>query len=219
MTTREATPSLDDVLNEFVIDHDQPTREALQTWIGRYPQYRRELVDFAAAWAEQRALPPAAELSAEEENSVANRAMSEVQNVLYARDARTDGAARGADEAPFAGLVAEARKVGFTPRELAQACRLDLALLTKLNTRQICPGSIPMSLIQRLAQLLRHPADRITAYLFGPPQAAAGMAFLARGKPQSAEQQSFAEAVQSSSLSSEEKGRWLTEAAGLDNET
>lgn len=219
MTIREATPSLDDVLNELVAEHDHPTREVLRAWIGRYPQYGRELVDFAAAWADQRALPPAAELSGEEEKSVVNRAMSEVQNLLHARDARADGAARGADDAPLAGLVAEARKVGFSPRELAQACRLDLALVTKLNARQILPRSIPMSLIQRLAQLLRHSADRITAYLFEPPQMVAGMAFLARGKPQAAEQQSFAEAVKSSSLSAEEKSRWLAEAAGLDNGT
>ena len=81
--------TLDEVLNEFVAEYEKPTAEALEKWVGLYPQFRRELIDFAAAWAEQIALPPAQELIAEEEGGIVERAMSHVQNVVFSRGQRT----------------------------------------------------------------------------------------------------------------------------------
>ena len=78
--------TLDDVFNTFVAENDRPTAENLQEWVKRYPQYRRELVDFAAAWAEQLVLPPAPELGTEAEKALIDRAMSHVLNVAYNRD-------------------------------------------------------------------------------------------------------------------------------------
>lgn len=215
--THEQIPTLDDVLNEFVAEHEQPTGEALKTWVKRYPQYGRELVDFAAAWAEQLALPAAPELSAEKEKSLVDRAMSHVLNIAFSRDEQAQGAE--ADDRPITSLTGEAGKVGFTTQEFAKACGLDLALITKLTNRQFRPRSIPPRLINRLGELLRRPANTIAEFLSGPPQTSAGKAFLSRSKPQSTKQQSFANAVRDSSLPTEEKARWLEDGAGLEEET
>ena len=46
-------PTLDDALNTYVEENDDPTAENLQEWIKRYPQFRKDLVEFAAVWAEE----------------------------------------------------------------------------------------------------------------------------------------------------------------------
>ena len=100
------------------------------------------------------------------------------------------------------------------PQEFAKACGLDLALISKLNTRQVKPETIPSKLVRLLGQKLRKPVAVIAAYLEMPSQALAGKSFLARRKPESTAQQSFEDAMRASSLSEEEKVRWLNERAG-----
>lgn len=214
MMTQNKEPTLDDVLNEFVAAYEKPTAEALESWASRYPQFRNELVDFAAAWAAQLVLPPAPALSAEDEKLLVDRAMSHVQNVVFKREETK--AAETADRS-ISSLTGEAKQAGMNVQEFAKACDLDLALVTKLNNRQIRPLSIPARLVTLIARLLNASVDAVSAYLAGPPQALAGRSFLARGKPQSAAQQSFADAVRASSLSEAEKARWLDEAAGLND--
>ena len=216
METQKKNPVLDDVLNEFVAECERPTAKTLEAWVRRYPEFRRELVDFAAAWAEQLALPPAPGLSAEQEKNVADRAMSHMLNVVFERDQQAHDTREAGP--PIASLTGEAKAAGYTPQEFAMECDLDLALLSKLTNRQIQPLSIPPRVISRLAAALRRPVAAIQAFLQGPPQIAAGMAFHSRSKPESGEQQSFADAVRASSLSAEEKARWLAEATGLKEE-
>lgn len=213
MMTQKQNPTLDDVLNEFAAAYEQPTVEAIESWAACYPQFRKELVDFAAAWAEQIVLPPAPKLSAEQEKRLVDRAMSHVQNVVFGRE---QGAATQTEDRAITSLTGDAKRAGMTAQEFAKACGLDLALVTKLNNRQIKPVSIPARLVSHIARLLDTTIDAVRQYLAQPPQALAGRAFLARGKPQSAGQQSFADAVHGSSLSDAEKARWLDEAAGLD---
>ena len=59
--------TLGDALNTFVQENDRPTAENVQEWVDRYPQFRKDLVEFAAAWAEQLVLPAAEEIGAEAE--------------------------------------------------------------------------------------------------------------------------------------------------------
>ena len=204
--------TLDDVFNMFVAENDQPTAENLQEWVKRYPQYRWELIDFAAAWAEQLALPPAPEMGLEAEKALIDRAMSYVLNVAYDRDEQIQGHTESDD--PVHSLTGEAQHAGMNAQEFANACGLDLVLISKLNSRLIKPQTIPARLIGLLGQLLRKSTAEIAAYLAKPSETATGKAFLARGKPTSAAQQSFADAVRASSLSDKEKARWLNEGAG-----
>src|SRR5258706_6696780 len=92
MNARKKNPAVDDVLNEFVAACERPTAKAVEAWVKLYPEFRRELVEFAATWAEQLVLAPAPELNAEQERNAINRAMSHMLNAAFDRDRRAHGA-------------------------------------------------------------------------------------------------------------------------------
>ena len=205
-------PTLDDVLNTFVAENDEPTAENLKEWVERYPQYRRELVDFATVWVEQLVLPLAPKMGPDAEKALIDSAMSHVLNTAYDREQHIHGHADGED--PIPSLTSEAQRAGMNMQEFAEACGLDLALVSKLNSRQFKPESIPSELVDLLGRLLRKSTIAIRVYLRKPTRATTGKAFLALGKPTSMEQQSFADAVQASLLSEKEKARWLGQRTG-----
>ena len=209
MMENNIEPTLDDALNTFVQENDRPTAGNLQEWVDRYPQFRKDLIDFAAAWAEQLVLPAAEGIGAETEKLLVDRAMSHVHNVAYNRD--VERLRQTATDDSVRSLTGDAQRVGTRPAELAKACGLDLGLLSKLNNRQIHPWTIPAELIGMLAEQLNKTVAALKIFFAGPPRAAVGKAYLSRGKPTASPQQSFAEAVQQSSLSDEEKARWLSE--------
>jgi PadR family transcriptional regulator, regulatory protein PadR len=48
--------SFDDILDDLMMEEDQPTPEALARWQERYPQYRQDLAEFFETWAEQESM-------------------------------------------------------------------------------------------------------------------------------------------------------------------
>jgi hypothetical protein len=211
MLQNEKEPTLEDVLNEFVAERESPTIEALGIWMDRYPQFRHELVEFAAAWAEQTILPKSAELTAEEEKRIVDRTMSHALNVSFNRDGQSNP--RQAGEKTITSLTSEAKNAGMGVADFAKGCGLDLALIAKLNNRQISPETIPSRLVSHIARLVGSTMDSVMEYLGDSPQLLSEVSFMSKKKPQSFERQSFADAIRASSLSKAEKARWLDEAA------
>ena len=201
--------TLHDALNAFVGENDRPTAENVHEWVNRYPQFRKDLVEFAACWSEQSVLPPAKEIGAEAERALVARAMSNVLNLAYSRDVEAQEQAAGDDA--LSSLTQAAQSAGSTPLQLANECGLDLSLLSKLNNKQIQPHSIPPKLMRMLAENLHETIGALKAYFSGPSIAVTGKSFLSQAKPTAMQQQSFADAVRSSSLSEDEKSRWLNE--------
>ena len=209
MMENKIEPTLDDALNTFVQGNDRPTARNVQEWVDRYPQFRKDLVEFAAVWAEQLVLPKAEEIGVEAEKVLVDRAMSHVLNVAYSRD--VEMLEQTTSDDPVRSLTEDAQRAGTKPAQLAKACGLDLGLLSKLNSRQIQPWTIPAELIGMLVEQLNKSVAALMIFFAGSPRAAAGKAYLSRGKPTGTAQQSFAEAVRQSSLSDEEKARWLND--------
>ena len=209
MTEDKIEPTLDDALNTFVQENDRPTAGNLEEWVERYPQFRKDLIDFAATWAEQLVLPAAEGIGAETEKLLVDRAMSHVHNVAYNQD--VERLRQTTTDDPVRSLTGDAQRVGARPAELAKACRLDLGLLSKLNSRQIQPWTIPAELIRMFAEQLNKSVPALMIFFAGSPRAVSAKAYLSRSKPTGTVQQSFAEAVRQSSLSDEEKARWLSE--------
>lgn len=212
MITHEEKTPLDEVLNEFVAQSEQPTAEVLEAFSKRYPRYRDELIEFAAAWAEQLVLPPVKELTADQEKVLVDRAMSHATNVTFNRDQGAQGVPEGVKT--IGSLTDEAKRMGFSVPEFAEACGLDLALITKLNNRQIRPDTIPSRLISHMAQLIERTTLAVEEYLDLPPGRGTAIAYLSRKKPESTNQQGFADAMKGSSLSNAEKARWLDKPKG-----
>lgn len=212
MIRNEKAPTLDDVLNEFVAEYERPTSEGLEMWVARYPQFRRELIDFVAAWVEETTLPESPDLTIEVEERIVDRAMSHALNISFNRDGQAHQRQPG--EKTITSLTGEAKKAGMSVADFAKGCGLDLVLVTKLNNRQILPETIPSRLVSLIARLVGRTAEGVMEYLGGPPQLLSGLSFMSKKKPRKAERQSFADAVRGSSLSQADKARWLDEATG-----
>ena len=206
MMTNTDTPTLDDVLNEFMAENPVPTADAIEATARLHPQYRRDLIEFAAAWAEQMALPPTPELNEEKEKAVVNRAMSHVANVSYARNEFTQS---GRSKSPLTDLLADAETNGYTPEDFAKECGIDLSLLDKLNKRKISPDTIPPQLLSQVSRRLNRVVAIVADFFAGPLPATVTRSMSTSKNGHEEIQQSFEEAVRESSLTAEEKAHWL----------
>ncbi|MCY4470768.1 MAG: hypothetical protein OXC08_18795 [Thiotrichales bacterium] len=77
--------TLEDVEMDILVTEDAPTREALDRWCARYPQYRRDLVDLFVWWTIDRLRPEpdySAPLSADEQamcDRLAEKALTRIR--------------------------------------------------------------------------------------------------------------------------------------------
>jgi len=207
-----ASPALDDVLNEFVMSEDHPTRAALDAWVREYPQFQRELVDFVSAWIAEDILAEPVPLSEEEYDLVVNRVMSRVENLLY-ENGRLETVAEDRSQTPLLSLFQDAKDVGVDVGRFLEACRLDRILAVKLDARQIEPRSIPVTLIDLIARTLRRRTQDIASFFALPPRMIPNASFKARSTPAVGKQETFTVAVQSSALPQALKDYWLAESA------
>jgi transcriptional regulator with XRE-family HTH domain len=227
MTPQQENTNLDDILNEVVAKYDRPTREALISTVRRHPEHEREVVDFFAAWAEQEMLPPPSDISPKAEQAMIDRAMSHVQNLLHAR--QSTGSAQSAEKVessatvakamtnalPVTSLVEAAKKAGLSAAELAQACDLDHLLVAKLERRVIEFHTIPKRLIATISSWLKVSIEAVTAFLDSSIETADARTFLSRDKLRPLQKETFAAAVERSTLSPDKKRRWLDEVEAM----
>ncbi len=211
--TEKPYPTLDDVLIEFVAEFEQPTDEAIKSWIYKYPEFEREIINFSATWIEQEILPGSPEFSSEEAQLLVDRAISRAQNILFEQEQAA--ASNTTEVSSVKSLISEAQKCGIGVEKLVQDCNLDKPLLSKLDKRMIIPSTIPIKLVRQFAILLHRTIEVIENYFNKPATMQSNRAFLAREKPQMSSQQDFAEAVRQSSLSEEQKSGWLSEIDDL----
>lgn len=74
-------PTLEDVLTEIAALSTPPNAEHLRSWMGRYPEFKAEIVDFVTDWIELEAVKTTHEVTQEEVDLVVNRTMSRVQQL------------------------------------------------------------------------------------------------------------------------------------------
>ena len=87
-----AHKTLEDVLDAFLVATSEPDSDSLSELIRRYPQYERELTEFAVAWSRSRWLPPAPG-PAISTDTVISRGMSIVRDLLSQDRMREDTSA------------------------------------------------------------------------------------------------------------------------------
>ena len=198
---------LEEVFDAFVASEAGPNSASLAEWIHRYPEYARELTEFAASWSLMKWLPPSPDAEELDEETLVLRGMSVVQNLLH-RQEQEQAAAVAA--APIASLLEEGRSRGLAPRQLAQAASLGDIALRKLDRRLIRFGSIPREAIEALASAIQRGADSVARYLQQGPAFAAAAQHRAEQAPQLAEPEDFFDAVRSDpTMSDEQRARWL----------
>ena len=183
---------LEDILDAYVASGVGPNRP-LEEWTRRYPEFEREIVEFAVNWSLMTWLPPAPNAEEVTEETLVLRGMSVVQNVLHRQSAESSPGLA----APFKSLIEEGQEKGFEPRQLAHAVGLGDSLLRKLDRHLIAFATIPEKLIHRLAAVIEREASSITAYLQQEPTLAARTEHRPEQAPRLMAQENFFDAVRS----------------------
>ncbi len=180
---------IDQITERYEREYRAGKSPQIADYLQRYPEYARELLEFAFFFHtfetdEPQLTPsPATQLSP---------AAERVLKRIY-----------------LEGLVKQGRSLGYKPAQLAEAVGLSLDILAKLDGRTILANTIPNTLIQRLAAVLQVIPEAVQAYFKMAPRAASATFSYADEAPQEL-QEAFAEAVRTSSiLDAQKKGEWI----------
>jgi len=198
--------SLNDVLNEMALASATPTAKVVGAYVRRYPQYAEEITDFAAELAAVAVLgqgDDSIEPSTEGTSPIVSKALSKLQNRLY--ELKQELSAR-ADSIPD--LFGALDQGQF--RSLAGSLGVNAFFLAKIRDRTIVPDTIPRGFRLKVADAFSVSEPVVAAYLARPPRIPEQMRFLSERKPEAVRQQSFADAVRSSSLSDEQQQTLLS---------
>jgi hypothetical protein len=208
MTEKLKELSLPEVLDEMVAAEPVLDAKALARWIGRYPLYERELMDFAARWGHMTHLPPDDTPLPEEERFYAE-GLAVVRGVMDKSFGRSAQA-----EEPITSILAEAKGHGLDITKLAAAADLSVPIVAKFEQRLISFGSIPREAVEAIAEAIRRSVESVAAYLQAAPGFAPGASYKSESAPELPPQQEFAAAVRSDRTISEAKKEvWLERAA------
>lgn len=195
---------VEEACEAFLLSVDTPDASSLERIIERFPDCAAELTDFAVEWASQDLQPAAFDGGDEhwDEHSWDAESWDATPSpVEKAMDGLRRRLAAPAD--PFAQLAtAELRR-------LASRVGLDTTLLAKIRHRRLLPETVPAKLVAAIAEALGLRAEAVTAHLEAPPLLPAAVSFKSQDQPAAETRQSFAEAIDSSSLDAEARRRWL----------
>ena len=192
-STDRNNPSREDVLMDFATRQDR--QEVLESFVRRYPQYEDELVELAGELALLE-VDPAPECAAVDE-AVAGAALAQFLQI----EARL--AAEQALPEPPADPFATLDPRGF--RQTAQAFGANVVFMGRLRDRLIRSEELSRGFITRLAEVLGTTADALAAFLAGPPRLPAQALYKADGKPEARDKWTFAQALDGSNLTDEQK--------------
>jgi hypothetical protein len=203
--TNPSQTSLADVLDMLLAVHGAPTSDAITEFARRYPQYRPDLMEFAADWAAEMHLPEPEPFTTEQEFSLVSRAHSAFQNLAFEQVEQEKSATDSR-----VSLAALARRAGKTLDDIMDMVGLDRGLISKLNGCRIRPRTICPSLARSIALFLNVSEAQVISSWSGVPRPRA-LALRASLPFAPQEQEDFEMAVATSSLSAEQKAKLLSE--------
>lgn len=218
MKRDEEQASLDEVIEAYMASAPGPDSDSLSEWIARYPQYARELMDFAAHWSLVEALPPR-EVSTQdsEEEALVSRGRSMFQDV-WRRGRERQQAERQTRERPITSLRAEAVRRGLHIDQFSEVAELSPSIIDKLDQREFDFTSIPQKAIENVARAVGRSFGFLTLYL----QGGTGLSPTARHatgqtRRHATGKENFFDAIRSDQTMSEERRRkWLALAPRKD---
>jgi hypothetical protein len=199
--------SLESVLLDFHIDSGEAPQPAiLESYCKSYPQFARELTDYALTWLVDNALAtsePVFEAAANESSPLVSRAISRLYDRIRQREAGKEAVARAQDSPagnPFQALPVRRK------RALCAQLGIDMTLFAKLQNRLIDPDTMPRRFLGRLSDALEATIEDLLSHLRLPGMANAAADFKAEAKPSAApRKESFEAAVRASSVDEKQK--------------
>lgn len=200
---------LDDVLDSLMVEESKPSYAVLTRWIAKYPQFSKELADFFAVWAIQAERSDEVEIDSER---LSNLAVSHAMELLHRRGTAQKSAAKSGSVRLFAAISA----VGKTVQSAASELELDSPLLKKLDLRRLT--NLPGRLCEAASEQLSMSAEAFRTMVVGPPVINASAQHKAKGKL-SLTTETFAHAVEHSSLPDDKKAYWASIIAAEKSES
>jgi hypothetical protein len=199
--------SLDLVLLDFHVEGaGGPKPALLDAYCRRYPEYARELTDYAVQWLIDDALAESVvgqEMEQRSSSALVSRAISRFHERVASASVSAQKAHIAAfreASSPFEGLSISHK------RDIRNKLGIDTPLLAKFQNRLVDPDTIPRVFLARLAETLGRTLDDFASYLRLPPAMHAKPEFKAEGKPSvDAHKETFEEAVRASSLDDKRK--------------
>lgn len=203
--------TLEEVLDEFASAADRPSEALVRKWTGNYPEFEREIVDFATEWAATELATADSTLEAELEDRLVARTMSHIQQVAHQLSSQ---AARepNAEAAAQIQRVEAAYQARAKQPSLLASLGIDETMLALFEEHMIAPP-VPRRLLEAWSSALSLGAEgveAVSAWLFRPNRPA--MASYASKAPDFT-LWTFQQAVENSTLSDEAKQQWLRDQA------
>lgn len=200
MTTTSAAPSARDVLMTFATE-GEPTPRRLEAFAKEHPELRRELTDLAVEMVLEpsRIMPPA--------DASTKQAVSSAWARFQAGTRATQESSSVRSTAPPANVFAGFSGAAFP--QLAGRLGVTPVFLIKVRDGLIHAAGFPAALMRRIAEAVGHDVGTIRAILERPASVPQGMMAKADGKPEAGAKQTFAEAVETSGLSAEQRRELL----------
>jgi len=203
MTTRHDESTVEEILYRFQMENEVPTRDVIQAWMTQYPQFAREIEDYAAEWVLSECtalLPPTLD-----EEHIRARVQSIAGNVLQQLH-QEHGPTH---PPPFQSIPEALTAVGLSPTDAEQRCDVDQSILRLVDRGLIQLASIPQRFLTRLAAVLQVSREQLQAFLQQRPRFSPTMQWKSSQVPQLNEPISFQEAVRLSNMSEAQKRHWL----------
>lgn len=172
--------------------------DVLQKFVAKYPQFERELLEYA----KERAM-----LKFELETELSEAEKVQVAE-LTRRNFQKFWAEKTAQSQQIESLTGAAKKLGMRKKEFASRIGLNAVQLYNLEIRAFVFSTVPQTLIEKVAETLQTTREAVVAFLRQPPSLAAN--FKSRTRPEDFKQISFTDAIkQDDTLSAAEKERLL----------
>jgi hypothetical protein len=201
---KEHKTTLEEVLDEIMMEQSEPSHAVLTRWVARYPQHADALARFFATWAVQEASP---KVEVVDEALAGQRMVSQAMNLLYKQKAARTVAAKAEKTL----RLCDALKLqAMSEEEFESRSGLDELIVAKLDRRLIRLPSIPVRCFERMAAALKWTIDEVRAMLAGDPIPL--RSYKARERP-AVKVEDFVDAVRSSNLSAEQKAEWIEAVA------
>ena len=204
--------TLENVLDELAAAAERPSAALVAEWTGKYPQFEREIVDFAVQWAASELVTADTQLDVEIEDRLVARTMSHVQKVAHQLSAQASGEPYALAAAQIQRVEAAYRARASQPSFLA-ALGIDETMLALFEEHMILPP-VPRRLLDAWSSALSLGAEgmeAVSAWIFQSNHRPA-MASRASKTPEFTPW-TFQQAVENSTLSDEAKQQWLREPA------
>jgi hypothetical protein len=155
--------SLEDVLDQMLFADGAPSKDAVARWSSRYPEFRADLLAFAAGWAEDEHLAPPCV------NELRERSL---------RVAAMNAFRAGEPVAAPRTLAQLAATRGLTLDAIAQDLGIDTKVVIKLDAGRIDPATIGHTLVSHISKFLKVSPANVTASWDRPRAPRAAAAFL-----------------------------------------